>query len=434
MGPNAIKAQGISKRYRLGQRGKYKSFRDVLSEGLMAPVRRINSLLNANTNGGSVSKMHSYFWALEDVSFEIEHGEAIGIIGRNGAGKTTLLKILSRITSPTKGSIDIRGRVGSLLEVGTGFHPELTGGENIMLNGAILGMRRKEIYRKFDDIVDFAEVEKFIDTPVKHYSSGMYVRLAFAVAAHFEPEVLLVDEVLAVGDAQFQKKCLGKMSDVSKSGKTVIFVSHNMIAVKNLCSKAMLLDSGRIVAFKNVSSVVEKYLSIEKDFEGEVNWDDPDAAPGNHQVRLKAARIVSDNVITGSPSIGKDIEIQIDYWNLEKNGRRLVSIHVLNAMGYILFTTANMKSASILPDPWQEKEYPLGLFRTKCIIPKLLLNPGQHSIDLYINGKMASDNIIVKKTVISFNVRESNEMRKDYMGEWIGAIRPKLHWETSQLD
>lgn len=431
MGQNAIEAQGISKQYRLGQKVKYKAFREVLSGGIKAQAHKVKSLFSASE--GAVRKKHSYFWALKDVSFEIMRGEAIAVIGRNGAGKTTLLKILSRITTPTKGRADIYGRVGSLLEVGTGFHPELTGRENIVLNGAILGMRRKEISHKFDEIVDFAEVERFIDTPVKHYSSGMYVRLAFAVAAHFEPEILLVDEVLAVGDAQFQKKCLGKMGEVSKGGKTVIFVSHNMIAVNHLCSKAILLDKGRIVCFRDVSSVVEEYLAMEKDFEGEVKWDDPATAPGNHQVRLKAVRIVSNGEITGSPKVSEDIEIQVDYWNLEKNGKRLVSIHVLNAMGYTLFTTANMRSASISPDPWFEKKYPIGLFRTKCIIPRLLLNPGQHSINVYITYGM-SDIIASKKNVISFNVQESQEIREDYQGKWIGAVRPILHWETIQLN
>ncbi|MCK4827714.1 ABC transporter ATP-binding protein, partial [bacterium] len=312
--------------------------------------------------------------------------------------------------------------------------PELTGHENVYLYGAILGMDRWEVTRKFDEIVAFAEIEKFIDTPVKRYSSGMYMRLAFAVAAHMETEILLVDEVLAVGDAEFQKKCLGKMGDVAKEGRTVFFVSHNMLAVKNLCSKAILLDEGRLVCFESVSSVVERYLAIEKVSKGEVVWNSQEDAPGNHQVRLRAVRIVSDGIITGAPPVDKDIEIQVDYWNLEKGGRRLISIHILNAMEYILITSSNMKSASIVPDPWLERKYPMGLFRTKCIIPKLLLNPGQHSINLYINSRGAHDNILFKRNIISFEVKEALHIRKDYQGKWIGAIRPILHWKTTQLE
>ena len=227
-------------------------------------------------------------WALRDVSFEVKRGEVVGIIGRNGAGKSTLLKILSRITEPTAGSAKIHGRVGSLLEVGTGFHPELTGRENIYLNGAILGMRRAEIERKFDEIVAFAEIERFLDTPVKRYSSGMYVRLAFAVAAHLEPEILLVDEVLAVGDAQFQKKCLGKMGDVAKEGRTVLFVSHNMVAVQTLCQRAFWLDSGQLKAQGEVGTIVTTYLraGLAEDDVTERVWPDIATAPGNETVRL----------------------------------------------------------------------------------------------------------------------------------------------------
>ena len=235
----AIRVEGLSKLYRLGKRERYRTLRDTLVDTLAAPFRRPKS--GASSNG-----VPETIWALKDVSFDVKCGEVIGIIGRNGAGKSTLLKILSRITEPTEGHATIRGRVGSLLEVGTGFHPELTGRENIYLNGAILGMKKAEILRKFDEIVAFAEVEKFIDTPVKHYSSGMYVRLAFAVAAHLEPEILIVDEVLAVGDAAFQKRCLGKMGAVAKSGRTVLFVSHNMHAVQRLCSRALILNNGSV--------------------------------------------------------------------------------------------------------------------------------------------------------------------------------------------
>jgi lipopolysaccharide transport system ATP-binding protein len=246
----AIRADKLGKQYNLGIRqAGYRTFREAILNSLAAPVRWMQG----------EQKNIKAFWALDDISFEINHGEAVGIIGRNGAGKSTLLKILSRITKPTKGRVDLYGRVASLLEVGTGFHPELSGRDNIYLNGAILGMSRREIDRKFDEIVDFADVEKFLDTPVKHYSSGMYVRLAFAVAAHLEPEILVVDEVLAVGDAEFQKKCLGKMGDVAKQGRTVLFVSHNMGAIENLCNTVMVLNKGRIVNSGKTSEMINYY-------------------------------------------------------------------------------------------------------------------------------------------------------------------------------
>ncbi|OGW33232.1 MAG: hypothetical protein A2X59_04310, partial [Nitrospirae bacterium GWC2_42_7] len=311
--------------------------------------------------------------------------------------------------------------------------PELTGRENIFLNGAILGMRKAEIGRKFDEIVSFAEIEKFIDTPVKRYSSGMYVRLAFAVAAHLEPEILIVDEVLAVGDAQFQKKCLGKMENVAREGRTVLFVSHNMLAVRNLCSRAIVLKQGRIVFSGTVSEAVDSYLHDEARSEGEVLWETPETAPGNNQVRLKAVRIVSDGVITAKPPLNKDIEVQIDYWNLEENSSRLLSIHVFNSMGELLITSANLKSTSLTYDPYPYEKYPVGLFRTTCIIPKLLLNNGMHYIKLWINQGMTS-NIIALDNVISFDAQESEEMRTEFTGEWLGAIRPLLAWNTRQLE
>src|SRR5687768_10486877 len=261
----AIKCEGLSKQYRIGERESYKALRDVITDAAAAPFRRLRSpVRNGNDHTSSIrnqkSEIRNSFWALDDVSFEVKRGEVVGIIGRNGAGKSTLLKTLSRITKPTRGEAQIHGRVGSLLEVGTGFHPELTGRENIYLNAAILGMRKTEVERKFGEIIAFAEVEKFIDTPVKRYSSGMYVRLAFAVAAHLEPEILLVDEVLAVGDAQFQKKCLGKIGEVAQGGRTVLFVSHNMAAIRNLCSEAIWLDDGRIVGQGPSAQIVDEYL------------------------------------------------------------------------------------------------------------------------------------------------------------------------------
>ena len=430
-----IKVENLWKQYRYGTISHATMKKDLQSwwarfRGKPDP----NSLITLSHAQNLMQETPDRFWALKDITFDVKQGEILGIIGKNGAGKSTLLKIMSRVTMPTKGLVKIKGRVACLLEVGTGFHPELTGRENIYLNGAILGMSNAEIKRKFDEIVDFAGVEEFIDTPVKRYSSGMHIRLGFSVAAHLDPEILLVDEVLAVGDAEFQKKCLGKMSEVSRVGRTVFFVSHNMLAVKKLCTKAVLLDHGKNICLEDTSSVIERYLSDKSEHSGEISWDSPEEAPGNHQVRLKAVRVISNGKVSGSPSVSKDIEIQIDYWNLEKDGRRLISIHVLNSMDYMLFSSANIKSAALVPDPWVEKKYPLGLFRTSCIIPKFLLNPGQHNISLYINRRTARDNIIIKGNVISFNAVESQERIKDCPGVWVGAVRPLLHWETTQLE
>ena len=256
----AIRCEGLAKQYRIGERESYKALRDVITDAFSSPLRRLRSALGHSSNGSASSEKPN-IWALNDVSFEIKRGEVVGIIGRNGAGKSTLLKILSRITEPTDGHADIWGRVGSLLEVGTGFHPELTGRDNIFLNGAILGMRKAEIARKFDEIVAFAEVERFIDTPVKRYSSGMYVRLAFAVAAQMETEILLVDEVLAVGDAQFQKKCFEKFRQISTGGRAILFVSHNMAALRTVCQNALVLDHGGVTDRGEVNSAVDRYLS-----------------------------------------------------------------------------------------------------------------------------------------------------------------------------
>lgn len=257
MSDTVIRTEKLGKLYRIGQRQQYTTLRDLITHSFSTPFRWFN-----RARQSSVSNDYSFIWALKDVSFEVKQGEVIGIIGRNGAGKSTLLKILARITEPTEGYAEVRGRVGSLLEVGTGFHPELTGRENIYLSGAILGMKKREIDRKFDEIVAFAEMEKFIDTSVKYFSSGMYVRLAFAVAAHLDPEILLIDEVLAVGDVSFQKKCLGKMGDVAREGRTVLFVSHNMAAIENLCSKGIVLEEGHIIYFGDIQKAIKIYLQM----------------------------------------------------------------------------------------------------------------------------------------------------------------------------
>lgn len=430
----AIRVENLGKRYRIGVREPYKTLRDTITDAMYAPFRAVASTLNGRRSAVTSQSSDSFVWALRDVSFEIKRGEVVGIIGRNGAGKSTLLKILSRITEPTEGYAEIHGRVGSLLEVGTGFHPELTGRENIYLNGAILGMKRREMDRKFDEIIAFAEVEKFIDTPIKHYSSGMYLRLAFAVAAHLEPEILLVDEVLAVGDYAFQKKCLSKMGDISKEGRTVLFISHNTFSLQNLCTRGILLELGKVAAEGNLAAVIDRYLNLGGEQNGEVRWDAPDIAPGDERARLKAVRIISEDLVTGEVDISKDFSIEIVYWNLQAKGRRVISIHLYNSMGVCVLASANLPSASINPDPWYGRTYPIGLFRTSCTIPGCLLNDGLYSVSIYINGSTVSDSIILMKDILSFTVRDTGMMRKEYTGTtWIGAVRPRLNWQTSPL-
>jgi len=312
MSETVIRVENLSKKYIIGhqKQERYTALRDVLAN----QVKSIGQIFSRN--GDKTDPTHEEFWALKDVSFEIKQGDRVGIIGRNGAGKSTLLKVLSRITEPTSGKISIKGRVASLLEVGTGFHPELTGRENVYLNGAILGMDRYEIKKKFDEIVAFAEVEKFLDTPVKRYSSGMYVRLAFAVAAHLEPETLIVDEVLAVGDAQFQKKCLGKMKDVSGEGRTVIFVSHSMPTVTSLCSEAILLDKGKIINRGNVSDVVMNYYATSgNDFSpASITYTESDRLVGDEYVRMLSGRILnSSGEVTPDISINDNAKIILKY-------------------------------------------------------------------------------------------------------------------------
>ncbi len=427
----AIRVENLSKRYRIGQFVGYATLRESLVNAFSASFRYLRSA--AGPRSESRNPDSEYIWALKDVTFEVKQGEVVGIIGRNGAGKTTLLRVLTRITEPTEGYAEIHGRVGSLLEVGTGFHPELTGRENVYLNGAVLGMKKKEIDRKFDEIVEFSGVEKFIDTPLKRYSTGMQVRLAFAVAAHLEPEILLIDEVLAVGDAEFQKKCLGKMGDVAKEGRTVLFVSHNMLSIQNLCTRGILLESGEIAIDDNITTVISKYLDLGSEYNGEVCWASPDVAPGDERVRLKAVRVVSEDHVTGDVDISKEFRIEVDYWNLEANSRRLISVHLNNSMGICVFTLGNLPSASVTPDPWYTRPYPKGLFRTSCTIPGNFLNDGLHSISVFINATV-NVNIIALRDILSFTIQDTGAMRKEYTGKWIGAVRPRLDWHTVQLD
>ena len=434
----AIRVEGLGKRYRLGQQVGYKTLRETLLVAYHTPTRVIGQRLlhmrhppSATSHElSATSHEPNHIWALKDISFEVKRGEAIGIIGRNGSGKSTLLKVLSRITAPTEGRVEIHGRVGSLLEVGTGFHPELTGRENIYLNAAIIGMKRAEVSRKFDDIVAFAEIERFLDTPVKRYSSGMYVRLAFAVAAHLEPEILIVDEVLAVGDAQFQKKCLGKMGDVTKSGRTVLFVSHNMLAVQNLCTRAILLQEGRVAQNDLTERVVSNYLDAGAPQETERVWNLMSTAPGNDKVRLHAARVrpekgsVSDPITVQTPFV-----MEFEYWNLQAGAHLNLSLHLYNDQGVHVFNTAPMYEPV-----WHGRPFPAGLLFSTCLVPGNLMNDGTHRIDLLVVQDQAYI-VYSYGDILNFAVQEAAETRVGaWLGKWAGTVRPLLNWTTELVE
>jgi lipopolysaccharide transport system ATP-binding protein len=419
----AIQVERLGKQYRIGQRELQRNLREVITDGLSAPFRR-------NTTMGS--DRDDTIWALRDVSFEVKRGEALGIIGRNGAGKSTLLKILSRITEPTEGWASIGGRVGTLLEVGTGFHAELTGRENIYLSGAILGMKNAEIKRRFDEIVTFAEIDKFLDTPIKHYSSGMHMRLAFAVAAHLEPDILLVDEVLAVGDAAFQKKCLGKMGDVAKRGRTVLFVSHNLGSLANLCPRAVLLVQGCKRSEGDSNNVIAEYIAMGTQTTGERVWHDVHLAPGNETVRLHSVRIISAGEMTADVDVREDVHIQIEFWNLKEGTRVTTSVHLLDKTGVPVLASANLQSANLVADEWFDRPHPKGLYRAVCTIPGNFLNEGMYTINAFALTDVTRIEAAANE-VVSFTVHDTGAMRKEYGGTWIGVVRPKLAWQTVYL-
>jgi len=421
-----IRAENLGKRYRVGERERYLALRDLVARAVSSPVRLLGARNSSSASGDRLGAIHSngnhsHIWALRETSLEIRQGEVVGVIGRNGAGKSTLLKILSRITKPTTGWAEIDGRVGSLLEVGTGFHPELTGSENIYLSGAILGMTKREITRKFDEIVAFAEVEKFIDTPVKHYSSGMYLKLAFSVAAHLEPEILLVDEVLAVGDAAFQKKSLGKMGQVSREGRTILFVSHNMTAIRALCSRAVLIKDGVIAASGAVSDVVDDYLLGVATEASVREWEDPAAAPGNENVRVSYIRVVSGE---GKPVITIDsgVEIKIGFENFRKNINLGCTVRITNSEGVLVFVSSYRISSDA------DSRY--GVHHMKCRIPGHLLNAGRYSVDL-IFGKDQRWMLFQIDSVVSFEVKNTATGRGSSMTLAPGVIRPLLFWSHS---
>ena len=417
-----IKVNHISKRYKLGQIQGYKTIRESLSN-LFQPKKP--SPLEGEARWGG-----DYIWALKDVSFEVQPGEVVGIIGRNGAGKSTLLKILTRITEPTEGTAELKGRVSSLLEVGTGFHPELTGRENIYLNGAILGMRKAEISKKFDEIVAFAEVEKFIDTPVKRYSSGMYVRLAFAVAAHLEPEILLVDEVLAVGDAAFQKKCLGKMGDVAKGGRTILFVSHNMGAINQLCATTLWIDQGRIVELGPTNSIINKYLTDGNlGNAGEFRAHTVKDAPGNEKARLWRVSVKNDrnettNLINAdSPVI---IEIEYEIKTYLKNVR--IAYRLIANDGTIVFTSSDTD-----PQGYGIDRKP-GVYVSRGVLSGNFLNNGCYYV-LVACSILGLEELFCVENIVNFTViQPPAEISEVIPFNRLGVTRPVLNWKIYSVD
>ncbi len=418
-----IKAQHVSKQYRLGARAaRYGTLREAFVESAKAPLRRLRR------NGRAPAPT---IWALNDVSFEIPPGQVVGIIGRNGAGKSTLLKVLSRITRPTRGRVELYGRVGSLLEVGTGFHPELTGRENTFLSGAILGMHRAEIARKFDEIVAFAEVEKFIDTPVKHFSSGMYLRLAFAVAAHLEPDILIVDEVLAVGDMAFQRKCLNKMQDVQGHGRTVLFVSHSMPAISRLCQRVLLLSEGAVVRDGPTPEVVSFYLGSGLGTTAERRWEDADQAPGNGVARLRSVRVRSELGATiDAVDIRRPVAVELVYDVLDPGAVLMPNCHFHNEDGVCAFIAHDLDSE------WRSTPRPAGRYVSTLWIPGNFLAEGTMYVTAAVSTYYPMAVHFLERDAVVFRVVDTTDgdsARGDFAGHMPGVVRPVLPW-TTQLE
>jgi len=423
----AVRVEGLTKEYHIGGlQTNTDSLREEIIKVVSAPARRLGKLLKGQATGAA--ELDESFLALDGVSFEVKRGELVGIIGRNGAGKSTLLKILSRITEPTRGGGIINGRVGSLLEVGTGFHPELTGRENVFLNGAILGMSRAEVTRKFDEIVAFAEVEKFIDTPTKHYSSGMTMRLAFAVAAHLDPEVMIVDEVLAVGDANFQKKCLNKMEDIGGEGRTVLFVSHNMPAVTRMCERCILLQSGRLIADGSAQEIVGKYLTDGLGTKSEREWPEENR-PGGGVVELCAVRVrMADGSLGDAVDIRQPIAIEIEYQVVKAGYTLLPTFGLLNEEGI------NVCVAVDQDEDWWHTKRDEGRYISRAIIPGNLLSEGLFFVNTTMHCLSPIKTLEYhQREVVAFQVIDSltgDSARGPWAGDLPGAIRPKLAWTT----
>ncbi|KAA0991608.1 ABC transporter ATP-binding protein [Dyadobacter aurulentus] len=411
-----IVAENISKKYIIDHQRKSGStgLRDVVTE----TVDKLFSRKKAQDDFSDKEE----FWALKDINFSIDQGDRIGIVGHNGAGKSTLLKILSRITEPSTGQIKIEGRIASLLEVGTGFHPELTGRENIFLNGAILGMNKSEIRESFDAIVDFAGVEKFLDTPVKRYSSGMYVRLGFAIAAHLNPEILIVDEVLAVGDTEFQKKCLGKMRDVSESGRTLIFVSHNLTAIQALCNKSFYFEKGRLIDQGETTHIVTNYLSKVSHKSLDKHWDNIESAPGNDQVRVKRFKLFPEyQDDLNHIDVRTPINFQFEFWNLVEGANLNLSMHLYTFTGECIFNVGT-----------QSESFPKGLVTGTCELPGNFLNDGSYVVSMMI-VKDTSTVLYNMEEALVFDIEDYRE-NVTWYGKWPGYIRPQLNFSIRQTE
>lgn len=425
----AIRVENMGKRYRIGTtQDRYRTLRDTLAGAIRAPFQR---LLAAGQDGSQKDRGDAnHIWALRDISFEVHKGQVLGVIGRNGAGKSTLLKILSRVTEPTTGYAEIHGRVGSLLEVGTGFHPELTGRENIYLNGAILGMKRAEIEHKFDEIVAFSEVEQFIDTPVKRYSSGMYLRLAFAVAAHLEPEILVVDEVLAVGDADFQRKCLGKMSDVAQEGRTVLFVSHNMSAILRLTEETIVLEKGQMTLRAPTPAAVDYYMSSGYAQLSERIWTADEIPAEAAPFRPIALRVCDSqgrtvNTIRSIEPVTIEVEYEL---SASITGLR-IGVYLMTTRGEQVFTSFDTDTPELY------ERYPVresGLYKSKFTLPPDFLNEGR-----YVLGVNASSfrvkRYFMDEQALTFNVDPAGAPGMQWQENRLGLVRPRLDWKIETL-
>jgi lipopolysaccharide transport system ATP-binding protein len=417
----AIHVEHLSKRYRITGDGQgYRTLRETLSGLAAVPLSWLRG-------GRSAPSKDHDFWALDDVSLRIEAGEVVGLIGGNGAGKSTLLKILCRVTSPTGGRVTLRGRVGALLEVGTGFHPELTGRENVYLNGAILGMTRREITRKFDQIVEFAEIERFLDTPVKRYSSGMYVRLAFAVAAHLEPEILLIDEVLAVGDAAFQRKCMGKMGQVAQQGRTIVFVSHNMAAISRLCERVLWIDGGKLKESGPAEAVVTKYLASASERVGEVTFEDSHRAPGSEFIRLEAVRLRgSDGRITSVLDGRSAFSVEVQYRVLKPSNNYRIGVRLLAHDGTVVLITTDM-------DDHEELARAPGVYVSRCNIPGEFLNYGNYFVTIGCDFPMMRTHFSVQHA-LSFQMTPIGGVGSNVSDGRSGILRIRLPWDVERVD
>lgn len=432
-----VDIENLSKRYTLSHTSgnivtpNYAALREVITGGIQSGLRRVSSLLLPKRDGEPQVTRREDFWALRDVSLTIRPGERVGIIGRNGAGKTTLLKLLSRITSPTTGRIHLKGRVASLLEVGTGFHPELTGRENIYLNGAVMGMIRSDIKKRFDAIVDFAEVERFLDTPIKRYSSGMKVRLAFAVASHLDPEILLVDEVLAVGDAKFQQKCLGKMQGVATTqGRTIFFVSHNMSAIRRLCDRCLLMDQGRLVADGPTDDTVKTYLSAILRNVGEKKWPvSPGLRDQQRFVPMRARMKNAGGRVSDNFSCTEEFTVEFDFCLPAAVDNLRIGVKLYTALGEWICLSYDEDD----PDTYVPSVTPAGTYRRVFHVPPHFLNEGQYSVALY--GSTAYGQMWSELDSLTFTTQINNGVGSHWSSEEKrdGVIRPLFKWDKMQL-